>query len=367
MKIVILAGGKGNRLWPMSRRDLPKQFYPILSEQPMLFETYLRFQGSFPKEKIYISSVPEFLGSIGKLFSFLPRENIIVEPEKRDTAPAMGYVASHLFLDDPDEPVAFIPSDHYISPVEPLLQSLHVAEQVIQETGKMLDIGIQPRNPSTALGYTHIGEKYDNRDGIVLYRFRGHTEKPAYHIAKQYLESGEYLWHASFYMWTPRKFLEAYQKYAPHISVHLEKILSLLDECREKQKELCVERIREEYNAMEKTSFDYAVTEKMNPDDVLIIQGNFTWSDIGAWDVLYDHLGAKYDEQENLIKGRVIQRDTTHSLIYGSHDKVIAALGLSDMIIVDTEDALLICPKGRAQEVKQIVELLARKKWTEFL
>lgn len=367
MKIVILAGGKGNRLWPMSRRNLPKQFYPILSEQPMLFETYLRFQESFPKEKIYISSVPEFLDKIGRLFSFLPKENIIVEPEKRDTAGAMGYVAAHLFLDDPDEPVAFIPSDHYISPVDRFLQALHVAEQVIHETGKMLDIGIQPRNPSTALGYTHIGEKYDDRNGVALYRFLGHAEKPVYPVAKQYLESGEYLWHASFYMWTPRKFLEAYQRYAPDISIHLQNILSLLQECRAQKKELCIEHVREQYHAMEKTSFDYAITEKMNPDDVLIIRGNFIWSDIGAWDVLYDHLGAQYDEQENLIKGRVVQRDTTHSLIYGRPDKVIAALGLSDMIVVDTEDALLICPKGRAQEVKQMVELLDREQWTEFL
>ena len=387
MNIVILAGGTGTRLWPMSRTKKPKQFYEILSHRPMIQDTFSRFENHFPSEKIFISTTAFFENEMRSIFPDLAQSNIIVEPEKRDTAPAMGYVAIRLFARQPDEPMLFVPSDHFIGNAPRFLETLACAEQLILQTGKMVDIGIAPSFPSTVLGYTHIGERSQHPSGVEVYRFYGHREKPPYSLAKEYLEDGHYLWHASYYMWTPRLFLDAYKKNAPAMYTHLLAIGEMFEHGTQLDSQR--ESIAKTYSAMEKISFDYAITEKMNHEDVLIIKGDFGWSDIGAWDVLYDkistqpciartsEIGTNYhdtrsqsvamDSLGNLFKGKCVMIDTSSSLIYGSKKKLIAAVGLSDMIVVDTDDALLICPKGKAQMVKDVVLTLQQQEISEFL
>ena len=360
MKIIILAGGIGTRFWPVSRRACPKQFYAIIDQRTMIEHTFDRFVGSFSIEDIFFSTTFEFKDIIKKIFPKTSRENIIVEPEKRDTGPAMGYVVSFLFLKFPDEPIVFVPSDHYIANVETFIKTLKIAEKLIKKTGKLIDIGIVPNFPSTVLGYTHIGKKYQEIDGIQVFWFREHKEKPNYESAKKYVEAGDYFWHANFYTWTPRAFLEAYKKYAPYLHRHLEKIQSAL-------KKRDVESVKKEYSKMKKISFDYAITEKMDPQEVLIIRGDFGWSDVGAWDVLYDRLSKKVDRYGNISRGLWCGIDTSGSLIYGEKDKLIATIGIDDLIIVDTKDALLICPKGRAQDVKKLVEKLEKEKKDRYL
>ena len=250
--------------------------------------------------------------------------------------------------------MAFIPSDHYIGRTDKFIASIKKAEEVILETGKLLDISIHPTNPNTALGYTKIGNEVFNKDGVEFYQFLGHTEKPDFKTAQGYLESGDYLWHANYYMWTPRLFLEAYQKYAPNIFTDLEKIKQHLQNNQPEE----VDKI---YRQMEKISIDYAIMEKMNPENVLIIKGSFDWKDIGAWDTLHENLMTKTDERRNLVRGERLNLDTSGCLIYGNDKKIIATVGLDDLIIVDTEDALLVCPKSRAQEAKNIVQELKER------
>lgn len=360
MKIIILAGGSGTRLWPMSRVRKPKQFSKILNNKTMIECTLDRFTKEFNSSDIYISTIPEFVKKIREILPAFPLANIIVEPEKRDSGPAMGYVAVILNQKWPDEPVAFIPSDHFISDNGLFIKSIKVADQIIKETEKMVDIAIPPNFPSIVLGYTRVGEQYREIDGIQVYQFKGHVEKPDYKKAKQYLEEGDYLWHANYYMWTPKLFLEAYKKYAPNLSKPLTKIQDLLKEGKK-------DAIAKEYKKMDKISIDYAVTEKMNPADVLIIKGAFGWSDIGAWDVLYDQSSKKFDQDRNLVRGNHLGVDTSGSLIYGSKEKLIATIGVDDLIIIDTDDALLICPHGRAQDVKKAVEELEKRKKSKYL
>lgn len=360
MKIIILAGGVGTRLWPISRKKSPKQFGAIIDNKSMIECTFDRFKKDFKKEDIFISTIPDFQEKIQKIFPDLPAENIIIEPDKRDSGPAMGYVALNLFLKFPDEPIAFIPSDHYIADVPLFIKSLRVAEGLIRETNKMVDIAVRPNFPSTVLGYTHIGELYKSIDNIQIYRFKGHTEKPDYKTAKGYLENGNYLWHANFYMWTPRLFLEAYKEYALGFYQSFMKIKDFLEKGDARA-------IEKEYQKLEKTSFDYAVTEKMDPEKVLIIKGNFGWSDIGAWDVLYDQLSKEHDENKNLIRGDWVGIDTSGSLIYGNKDKLIATIGIDDLVIIDTKDALLVCPHGRAQDVKKLITKLKEDGRERFL
>lgn len=361
MKIVILAGGAGTRLWPMSRSKKPKQFYDIISEQPMIVDTYERFIRDFPQEDIFIACNDLSSVMIKKLFPQISLQNIIIDPvAKKDTAPAMGYACLYLEQFDPDEPIVFIPSDHYIANIPRFIETLKIGETIIRETGKMIDIGIQPNFPSTVLGYTKIGEKVKKIDGVEIYEFKGHKEKPSYKQAKEYLDSNEYLWHANFYMWTPRNFLNAYKKYAP-------KMHEVFDKIRQYLKEKDSIGIKGEYDKCEKLSIDYAVTEKMAHEEVYIIKGDFGWSDIGAWDVLYDKMSLDFDKDDNLIKGECLPIDTHKTLVYGLKDKLIAVIGLDNMIIVDTKDVLLVCPQGRAQEVKKAVSQLKSLGKNEFL
>ena len=295
---------------------------------------------------------------VKKIFPAVSDDHLIVEPEKRDTGPAMGFVAAVLELTLPDEPIVFLPSDHYIRDHEVFQRTLRVADRLIREHGCLVDIGVTPSWPNPNLGYTHIGKKVDGQNGVSIFEFLGHTEKPPYEIAKQYLEEGSYLWHASYYMWTPRKFMEAFENYAPEMATVLRSIQQTLHDST-------TPRLHDLYNQLPKTSFDYAVTEKMDPIDVLIIKGDFGWSDIGAWDTLHDRLST--EENNNVTKGRSILIDTENSLIYAPEGKTVAVLGMKDVVVVDTGDALLVCPKSEAQRVKEIISQLKENNFHDVL
>ena len=357
MKAVILAGGVGTRLWPMSRKSRPKQFFDVVGEEPLIRDTYRRLLRWFPSEKIYFSISPTFNNLTREQFPEVEDDHVLIEPDKRDTGPAMGYVAALLELSDPDEPIVFIPSDHYIEDEELFLRCLQEGEKIINETGKLLDIAITPTFPSTVLGYTQIGEKYSDDDGIEVFKFAGHTEKPPYDVAKSYLEDGSYLWHANYYMWTPRKFMEAFDKYAPEIGVGLRMIQQGFSNGN-------VDVVADLFKALPKISIDYAITEKMDPEDVLIIRGDFGWSDIGAWDTLHGRLS---EGEGNVTKGQCVMIDTSGSLIYGPAEKMIAVVGLENIVVVDTGDALLVCRKDDAQRVKEVVTHLKEQGHENYL
>ena len=371
MNAVILAGGVGMRLWPMSRSKKPKQFFNVIGNEPLIRDTYRRLLRFFPAEKIFLSISPGFEAHPHEHFPDIPADHIFIEPEKRDTGPAMGYVAALLELQDPDEPLVFIPADHYIGDEELFLRCLAVGEKLVRETGKLVDIGIKPTFPSTVLGYTKIAERIRTEGGIEVFAFAGHREKPPYETAKKFLEDGSYLWHANYYMWTPRRFLEAIGRYHPEAGKILRAIQSLChSEGAERLKNPegsfagAQDDISSLYSALPKISFDYAVTEKMNVEDVLIIRGDFGWSDIGTWDTLYDRLA---DGEKNLVKGQCVTIDTNGSLIYGPADKLITVVGLDNIVVVDTGDALLVCRRDEAQRVKDLVVLLTQEGHDRYL
>ncbi len=356
MKAVILAGGAGTRLWPISRVSRPKQFVDLVGDEPLIKDTYRRLLRMFPSEKIYFSISPSYECFIKDIFPDVDDKNILIEPEKRDTGPAMGFVAAVLGVDDPEEPIVFIPSDHYIGDEEIFLRSLSVGNSLILSTGKLLDIAITPTFPSTVLGYTKISDKHNEIDDIEIYGFKSHHEKPDYETAKKYLDDGSYLWHASYYMWTPQKFLEAYDKYSPEMG-------SVLREIQKEYKK--GGDISGLYSQLTKISFDYAVTENMNPEDVLIIKGSFGWSDIGAWDTLHDRLSV---DSNNVTKGECALVDTNSSLIYGfNKNKLIAVVGMEDVVIVDSEDALLVCSKNSSQNLKGLISHLKKNNLDSLL
>lgn len=360
MNIVILTGGVGKRLWPLGRKNNPKQFFPVIGKKSLVKETFDRFAKSYGSKKIFFSTTADLAPYLKKLFPKLSSEQFIVEPSRRDTGPAMGFAAVKLFLQFPDEPMVFVPSDHFIADVVKYLACFKIGEKLIKKTGKMLDIGISATFPSTVLGYTKIGKKYGEFGEVEVYNFVGHTEKPDYETAGRYLADGNYLWHGNYYMWTPRLFLNAMKKYAPEIYAPLEKIKNLL--AKKKQKE-----IAKIYARIPKISFDYAVTEKINKNDVLIIKGDFGWNDIGAWDVLHNQLKSGADAQGNVMKGKVVHHDTDNCLLFGHGSRVLAVMGLKDVVVVDTEDAVLVCPRDRAQDMKKLVEKIESEGLEKYL
>lgn len=352
-----MAGGGGTRLWPLSRESKPKQFCKITGDETLFEETVGRFLKYFPPTDIYVCLNEKLAPLAKELVPIIPAGNYIIEREKRDTAPAMGLAAVKLLKDFPDEPIAYIPSDHYIADKQKFMKIILMADEIIKKTGKMIDIGVHPEFPSTVLGYTKIGKPSPESNGLDIFEFIGHTEKPDFETAKKYLEAGDYLWHASYYMWTPRKILESFEKYSPAHHAALMRIFSAQNSAEEQTA----------FSEMTKISFDYAITEKIAPSDVLIIKAEFGWSDVGAFDVLYEAQKRQADESGNVIFADWEGSDTSSCLVYGEPGKKIATVGVDDLAIVDSKDALLVCRKSKAQEVKKIVEKLKNKNQNTYL
>ena len=323
MNFVILAGGVGERLWPLGTTEKPKQFHALVGAEPLVAQAVRRVEKA--GGDIFFSTSERYVPLLKELFPHISDDHYLIEPARRDTGPAMAYAASRLMERAPDEPMAFIPSDHVIHDEQWFARMLRVAEQIIREQGVMVDVGVPAKFPSTVLGYTHVGKKLEARDGIDVYEFLGHTEKPNRATAEKYLASGEYLWHANYYMWTPRKIMAAVEKHAPDLLAGTQKI-----------------------------SFDYAITEHMDPQDVRILKGD-GWSDVGAWDVLYDELAKT--PGENVTRGEVTALDCEGSLVFAQGGRKVGVIGLKDMVVVDTPDGLLVCPKNRAQDVKKLTAL----------
>lgn len=348
-----MSGGGGTRLWPLSRQRMPKQYQALIGEKPLIRQTFDRLKEEFNLDDIYVSMGKTSVPFVKKQLSEIKSSHYIIEPEKRDTGPAMGFVAATFLKSFPNEPIAYIPADHIVKNQGIFLRSLRVAEEIIKEKGQLVDIGVVPLFPNTNLGYTHIGKNATRHEGITLYDFLGHTEKPKYETAKKYIESKEYLWHASYYMWTPAKILEAFASLAPDIHKHLKAIADAWETGKQKKV------LEEEYSQIEKISFDYAIMEKIPHDQVLIIKADFFWSDIGMWGSVKKL--QEENAEDNVVKGEHVIIDSEDCLIYGKKDKMIATLGLKDIVIIDTDDALLVADKSRDFEIKKIIEKLTEE------
>ncbi len=360
MNYVILAGGSGTRLWPMSRDSKPKQLAQLVSDLTMIEDTVKRLDGIATTEQIFISTNATFAPMIQELLPEVPADHYIIEPEKRDTGPAMAFVAAWMSLQAPDEPMILMPSDHFIRDHQAFQEVLGATEQLIKDKGVMVNIGIQPTFPNTNLGYLEVGDIDTHSNGVHVYTFKRQVEKPDYATAKQFLDHGSFFWNGGYFAWTPAKFLAAYKRFAPSIGDQLDE-LTLALKAGEEQK------ISDIYSRMEKISIDYAVIEKMDPNEVLTVRGDFGWADLGSWDMLYDQLAHQADEHGNLIKATWHGVDTRNTLVYAPGGKLVTTVGVSDLVIVDSTDALLVTPMSRAQDVKKIVELLKEQNLHEHL
>lgn len=342
MKIVILAGGTGTRLWPMSHSEKPKQFQKLVSDRTMIQETYDRV--SFVKpEDIYISTNAQYRDLVREQLPEIPEENLILEPSLQDTGPCIGLAAALIAKKDPDAVMAVVYADHLVQDSAEFEQKLYAAERLAQEENSLNIIEVKAKYPNVNLGYVKIGRMLSEQDGIEVYEFKAFKEKPDYETAKKFLSSYSYLWNTGYYVWKVNTILEEFEKHLPKTYEQLKRIQD-------------GESIESCYPLCDKISVDYGIMEKVDPTRVRIIPADLGWSDIGTFASLHEELADS--PQANIVRGKASAVDCEGTLIYNEGGDRIAAFGLKNMVIVNADGNTLICPKDQSSNLKTLLNKL---------
>jgi len=353
MIAVILAGGTGTRLWPYSRSITPKQFLNLGSSHISLFQqTSKRLESLVSPDQIYIvggdAQKDQLRNQILQIFPDFPIDQLLLEPFGRNTAPAILWSILRIPQRNHNVPIAVLASDHLIKNHNSFTHALKLGERLAY-LGYIVTFGIKPDRAETGYGYIKSGQSLE-----IGFKVEEFVEKPDQQTAEQYLESSNYSWNASIFMATAQTWLQEFRKHAPEILDVFEKESSSKDF-------LDKEKIRKIYNSVSADSIDYALLEKS--DCVAVIPVDMEWTDLGSWNSLY--VVSDKDNEGNVLRGNVISQDTKNSLIF-SEKKLVASVGVENLIIVETDDALLVCNMNQSQDVKKLVEKLKREDRNEF-
>lgn len=348
---VIMAGGKGERFWPKSRSKYPKQFLKLFGNRTMIQHTVDRILPLMPMENIFIVTNANYKGIVEEQLPDLPEENILVEPVGRNTAPCIGLAAIHAHNKFNNPVMIVLPSDHMILDVPKFQKMLQDAANLAKKKKALVTLGIKPDKPETGYGYIKFhGEQFKG-----AYEVERFVEKPDKETAGAYLESGQYLWNSGMFIWNTSTILQEIKKHLPET---YEKLLTI-----EKAlgKENYEEVLKKEFPTMLSISIDYGVMEKAQ--NIYVYPSEFGWDDVGSWTAL-ERINEK-DSQQNVLNGNVINLDSKGCIVEGN-DKLIATIGVEDLIIVDTEDALLVCKKEQAQRIKELLAKLKSNNYTDL-
>ena len=351
MKIIIFAGGVGSRLWPLSRKNTPKQFEQILGDKSTLQLAAERLQPDFSWDDLYVSTGAKYTQTVANQLPKMPHDHIVGEPAMRDVGPAVGMMASILAKESPTEPMVILWSDHLVRKEEHFRKILLTAgDMITNDPNKIVFVAQTPRFASENLGWIHHGEKVSEKNDIGVYSFVNFKYRPDAETAREYFGSGHHTWNLGYFVTTPQFLLEQYKKFAPELYEGLQQIASVWGTNKFETV------LNEIYPHLEKINFDNVVLEKLDPKDAYVISENIEWSDIGAWEALKEALAKSKDE--NVIKGDVALEDAKDSLIYNFTNQLVVGIDLDDMIIVNTQDVVLVCPKTSVPKIKKFVEKL---------
>jgi mannose-1-phosphate guanylyltransferase len=356
MFAVIMAGGKGSRFWPRSREKMPKHLLDIQGERTIIRETVDRIRPLVPPERTLIVTGRSHAAELIRQLPEIPSENILIEPVGRNTAPCIGLAALHIQKRVPDAVMLVLPSDHRIGNEAEFRRVLEAAGKTAAEGNPLVTIGIRPTGPETGYGYIEQGDQWGHdaasspHSAGRIYRVRSIREKPPLEQAREFLRQGGFCWNSGMFVWKASTILTAIKRFLPELHAGLMQIREALGTKREE------EIVGEVYSAQKAVSIDYGVMEKA--EDVLVIPGDFGWSDLGSWDALWEV--SKKDENGNAVRGEFIGIDAFDSLVH-SPGKLVALVGVRDLLVVETDDALLICRRGQSQDVRKVVEILEKK------
>jgi mannose-1-phosphate guanylyltransferase len=352
MKIVVFAGGVGTRLWPLSRNNTPKQFGKLIGDQSTLQQTISRLTPEFAPEDIYIATGGQYKDVVMAQLPFIPVENFIFEPTRRDVGPAIGLSSFILDKKFSDEPIAILWSDHLVKNEEAFRHVLRLAEKQIKEKeAEFVFIGQHARFANQNLGWIELGDKIEDKGEDMLYQFKRLCYRPKLEDAEHFFKSDKYIWNLGYFVTTPHYLTSLFAQYVPDMASELTKIEHAYGS--EKYEEV----LGEIYPKLEKISFDDAILVKLVPDGLKVISVDLGWSDVGAWDALKEALSTH--EEENVTHGNVLMEDTRDSLVFNYSDKLVIGIDVSEMIVIETDDVLLVCPKTSVPKIKKFVESLS--------
>lgn len=357
---VIMAGGGGTRLWPVSRKERPKQLLPLLGQDTLFQSTVARLKDLFPPERILVVTVEEQAREMKLQASDIPEENYLIEPVPRGTASVVGMAAMVLQKRDPIASMAILPSDHFIRNVD-LFHYLLKAAFEVADNGFLVTLGITPTSPSTAYGYIQQGKALDGGYKYPAYLVKSFKEKPDEQAAQQLLRSGDHSWNSGMFIWRADTIMNEINRQMPKLGAELKVIGEAWGTSKQN------DFLNEHWLSLKNETVDYGIMEKAEQVAVLPA-GGLGWSDVGMWSSLFEVLLPDMNGNIATNSSLHLAHETHNTMVYGgSMDRLIVTIGVDDMVIVDTGDALLVCKSDQSQKVKEVVEHLRKHRQDKFL
>ncbi len=354
--VAIMAGGIGSRFWPKSRTSYPKQFLDILNTGKTLIQwTFERYAAFIPKENIFVVTSEEYSEIVVEQLPDIPKENIVAEPSRKNTAPCVAYISFKLLQKDPEASLIVAPSDHMILDGENFKKITTQALAFVDKQEAFITLGITPTYPNTGYGYIQFDSKIIAEN---IHKVKTFTEKPNLELAKTFVASGEFLWNGGIFVWKVKTVVNAFEKYQPEMFELFDGEKENFNTAKEK------ESIKKIYPQCTNVSIDYAIMEKA--DNVYVIPSSFGWSDLGTWNSAYENLDKDYLGNA-VASDNVIVIDATKCMVSAPQEKLLLLQGLDDFIIVDTKDVLMICKKDKEQAIKEYVAEVKRSKGDKYL
>jgi mannose-1-phosphate guanylyltransferase len=344
-----MAGGVGSRFWPVSTADFPKQFHDMLGAgETLIQKTFSRLSKIVPTENILVLTNERYNDIVLSQLPLITQDQVLLEPAMRNTAPCILYATLKIKQQNPNAVMVVAPSDHWIEDEQAFATNLKSCFDFCAQEDALLTLGIQPTFPNTGFGYI----EFDKNDDNSIKKVNQFREKPNYETAKQFLASGNFLWNGGIFIWSVQSIFSAFEKFQPQMIALFEKGLPYFNTPSEKQ------FINENYASSENISIDYAVMEKAS--NVFVLPATFDWNDLGTWGSLHEKLDK--DTQNNaVVNATVLLENASNNIIRSDANKIIVVDGLNDYIIVDNKDVLLIYPKSKEQDIKQVVAKLQNK------
>ena len=354
---VIMAGGAGTRFWPKSRLKNPKQFLKLLGKASLLSDTVRRALMLVEPQRCYVLTHKQYSGQVQESIPEVPASNIILEPANRDTAACVGLAAITLSKVDPEGIMVVMPSDHYIGHEKTFIKTLERAVNFAQQNDYLMTLGIKPFAPRTGYGYIACGKILAEEDFAPVYHVDAFTEKPDQATAINFIRQGNYLWNSGIFIWKISSILKAISLHLPELHKGLKRLEPVLGSLED------TEMFEKEYEKLPRVSVDYGVMEKAK--NIGTEPGDFIWDDVGSWSALEKYLPK--DERNNTLNGGKHISVDSRNCIIDSEAKLIATIGVEDLIIIQSEDVMLVCRKDRDQEVKKLVDNIKKNGWDDYL